>query len=268
MINNNEIALMFSGGLDTTYLALQLAERFSKVHLLTFCNGFCLRVDASKKHVVMLQEKYGKEKFEHTIFSISEIFSFIKNGLLRDMLAYHSPLVFDLCCKLSMEVATIAYCTKNKVSYVIDGNNPYTQGEIFMQQSEYLGVVQKFFSRHNIQYLLEGRHKESRNEILRKLDSCGINTGIRLFEYIGITPQLFTQPFCLWAPIAFFFTSQLRHFPLIKYFDLPIAKAINLRHRKEKTAEVLIEYFKFNYAASLIYPCKKSILSRFLRQKC
>ena len=78
MVEKKEIALMYSGGLDTTYAALQLAEEFSKVHLLTFCNGACIRVDASKKHALMLQDKFGRDKFEHSIISVAKILSFIK----------------------------------------------------------------------------------------------------------------------------------------------------------------------------------------------
>ena len=47
-MDRNEIVLMYSGGLDTTYMAIQLAKEFQKVHLLTFCNGVCINPEASR----------------------------------------------------------------------------------------------------------------------------------------------------------------------------------------------------------------------------
>jgi len=267
MKKNKEIALMYSGGLDTTYLALQLAEGFSKVHLLTFCNGICLRVGASNKHALMLQEKYGKEKYEHAIISIGDIFAVIKKGITTDMLKYRSPLLFDLCCRLSMEMATICYCIEKGVLYATDGSNPYTQGEMFIQQGEYLNTSGELFSEYGIQYIQQYRHRESRQNILKKLEASGIKTGVRFFESIGITSQLFNQPFCLWAPIAFFFTSRLRKIPFIKYFGLSAKDAIRFRRDKEKIAKAFIDYFKLNHSLSFLYPCKKNNLTKFLRSR-
>jgi hypothetical protein len=265
MSEKKEIVLMYSGGLDTTYTALQLAEEFSKVHLLTFCNGMCVRAGASKMHVDLLQERFGSDKFEHAIISVSQVFSFLKKGLLKDMVKIHSPLLFDLCCRLSMEVATIFYCVDRGIKCATSGNNPDTQGEIFLQQEKYLNIVSSFFLHHGVQYLHPVKHLDSRKEITKQLEGAGIKTGTNLLGRIGISTQLFTQPFCLWAPVAFFFTSNLRKIPLVQYLDLPLEKAIAYRLRKEKLADNLIDYLKLNSSLSHIYPCKKNNLTKIFR---
>lgn len=270
MNKNKEIALMYSGGLDTTYAALQLAQEFSKVHLLTFCNGFCVRVDASKKHVLMLQEKFGKDKFKHHIILIGDIFSFLRKDLLKDILKYRSPLLFDLCCRLSMEVATIFYCLERGIKYATDGNNPATQGEIFLQQEKYLKVVGDFFFQYSIQHIHPHRRLESRKDILNQLNAVGIKSGVKFLETIRISSQLRTQPFCLWTPVAFLFTSPIRKIPFIKYFALSIEDAISFRLRKEKLAKDFIDYLRLNSSVSRIYPCKNNLakLFRFKHSKC
>jgi hypothetical protein len=265
MIEKKEIALMYSGGLDTTYNALQLADEFSKVHLLTFCNGLCVRVGASKRHVCILQDKFGADKFEHSIVSVAEVFSFLKKDLLKDMVKTRSPLLFDLCCRLSMEVAVIFYCLQRGIKYATDGNNPNTQGEIFLQQERYLERVGAFFVKHGIQYVHPYKYLESRNKVMNKLEAAGIKTGAGLLGAIGITTQLFTQPFCLWAPVAFIFTSYLRKIPGVKYFSLSTEDAITFRLKKEKLAEDFIDYLKLGSSISKIYPCKKSSLSKFIK---
>ncbi len=243
-MEQKEITLMYSGGLDTTYIALQLAEKFSKVHLLTFCNGACIRLDASKKHTALLQKKFGRDRFEHTIISVEEIFSFLKKDISKDMIRYRSPLLFDLCCRLSMEVATIIYCMSKGVKYVTDGSNPNTQGEMFIQQKKYLKVAACLFSDYGIETVRSYTILGSRDEISRKLGKAGINTGVKWLKFLGITTQLFTQPFCLWAPIAFLFTSNLRKIPFIRYFSLSVEDAIKFRMQKEKLARPFIDSFK------------------------
>lgn len=246
---------MYSGGLDTTYLAMQLAEKFKKVHLLTFCNGICLKPEASVKHVTLLQEKFGAGKFEHTIIPTVEILAFLKKDIVKDIRKYKSPLLFDLCCRLSMEVAVILYCLDKRIGYVSDGSNPKTQGEMFIQQEEYLKAIDRFFSQYNIESVRFYKHLNSRDEIAQKLREADINTEVKWLKFLGITTQLFTQPFCLWAPVAFLFTSGLRKIPIIRYFDLSLEKAVSFRMEKEKLAAKFIEYLRYNYSLSHEKPC-------------
>jgi len=259
---------MYSGGIDTTYTALQLAEDFNKIHLLTFCNGFCIRLGSSKKHVSLLQEKFGNDKFQHSIILISEILNFLKKDLLKSMLKYRTPLLLDLCCRLSMEIAMIFYCLENDVKYVTEGNNPNTQGEMFLQQERYLEVARHFFSQYDIEYIHPYRFLDTRKEVSRRLECFGIKTGIRVLENMGITSQLFTQPFCLWAPVAFLFTSRLRKAPFIQYFNLSTEDAIKIRLEKEKLAKDIIDYLRLNSYASRLHPYKKNILNKFFRSEC
>jgi len=263
-MDRNEIALMYSGGLDTTYMALQLAKEFQKVHLLTFCNGVCVNPDASKRHVQILRNKFGMDKFEHSIIPVEEILSFLKKGLSKDVANYKTPLLFDLCCRMSMEVATILYCLPRGIRYVTDGNNPNTQGEMFIQQTRYLNAAAEFFSRYGIETIRSYTILDSRDKIIRRLNKAGINTGIKWLRFLGITTQLFTQPFCLWAPVAFLFTSGLRKMPFIKYFNLSVEDAIRYRKEKEKLAIPFIDYFKSDYTMSSERPCTGK-LSRFFK---
>jgi hypothetical protein len=249
-MKDKEIALMYSGGLDTTYAAVQLAEEFSKVYLLTFCNGVCIRPASSKKHVSILQEKFGKDKFEHTIIPIEHIFAFLRKGIISDIKKYKSPLLFDLCCRLSMEIATILYCLDKKIGYASDGSNPRTQGQMFIQQKEYLSVVDKFFSYYGIESVRSYEMLGSRDEIAQKLYETGVNTGVKWLKFLGVSRQLFTQPFCLWAPVAFLFTSGIRKIPLIQHFSLSLEEAISFRLEKEKLAQKFIEYLRYNYSLS------------------
>ena len=239
-MKRDEIALMYSGGLDTTYAAIRLAESFSKVHLLTFCNGVCVRLKASERHVSILRERFGVDRIAHSIIDARDIFGRLREDLSEGMRRHNSPLVFDLCCRLAMETATIIYCLKSDVGCASDGSNPRTQGQMFIQQAEYLKEVDLFYSRHGIESIRPYELLKNRDEIIAVLKDYGIDTGIGWLKYLGITNQLLTQPVCLWAPVPFLFTSDLRKIPFIKRFGLSVEDAIEIRKEKEETAHKII----------------------------
>ena len=179
------------------------------------------------------------------------------------MWRYKSPLLFDLCCRLSMEVATILYCLDKKISYASDGSNPQTQGQMFIQQEEYLRTVDRFFSQYGIESVRSYKRSSSRNEIAQRLREAGIDTGVDCLKFLSVTTQLFTQPFCLWAVVPFLFTSGLRRIPLIQYFALSLEEAMSFRSEKERLAQRFIEYLRYNYSLSHDKPCIKRVARIF-----
>lgn len=231
---------MYSGGLDTTAAALVLAQDFKRVHLVTFCNGFCIRVSRSKLHFKQLQAKFGADKIIHEIIDAQGIFSQIKTGLMEYIGKYRSPLVFDLCCRLAMETALIIYCLRNNISYVADGNS-LAQDQIFLQQAEYMRAVDQFFQDYTIQSIHPVMDYEERSRRIKRIGDSGFSKGHEWLEkYLGIGSQLFNQPFCLWAPVPFFFTSGLRKLPFINKFNLPLEKALEFRKEREAVARECI----------------------------
>lgn len=238
----SEISLMYSGGLDTTMAAFILAQQFRQVHLLTFCNGLCMRVERSSVHVQALKQKFGNEKFVHRVIYVADLFVQLRRGLWQYFRRYKSPLVFDLCCRLSMEAATVIYCLENNIRYAADSNNA-AQDAIFLQQQQYLNIVDDFFNHYGIRMLHPVYYRESRVKRRDNLKLLGLNGGYKFLERIGITSQLFNQPFCLWAPISFFFTSYLRHLPLIKKYTLSLENAIDFRLNREEIARDYIQKY-------------------------
>ena len=59
-VRKNEIALMFSGGVDSTATAIMLAEKFDRVHLVTYKNGYGhYYFNRTQKRVEELNEALG-----------------------------------------------------------------------------------------------------------------------------------------------------------------------------------------------------------------
>ena len=70
----DEVSLMFSGGIDSTTAALALGRRHRHVHLLTYDNGYTHQhMDRTKERVEELRRKVG-DRFSHTMLSTKELF--------------------------------------------------------------------------------------------------------------------------------------------------------------------------------------------------
>lgn len=241
MYQKKETATMFSGGLDSTAVACELLKRGHKLHLLTFNNGVCIRLSRPAERAKALTKKFGKEQIKYELIDSQETMNFLKNNSKGIINKYKSPLIFDLICRFSMEINTIIYCKKNNINNVADGNS-IAQGQIFIQQKEYLDIVDDFYK----QYDINSTHPlyfsaKTRDTNLKILSKHGLDKGNKLFEKLSISSQLLNQPFCFWAPMAFLFTSPVRKFGFEKLFGLSLKNATEIRKNLHDIAKKYIE---------------------------
>lgn len=120
-----EIAVLFSGGTDSTLTAALVQEKFRRVHLVTYdrfgFHGTKNTASAAKK----LGERFGADKFVHAIIGFDKLFKHISyERYLRNSLKY-GFFQLSTCglCKLAMHSRTIKYCLDNGIKYVCDGAN-------------------------------------------------------------------------------------------------------------------------------------------------
>ena len=137
-----DLAMMFTGGVDTTLAAAKLLEsnEAERLHLLTFCNGMCVAVNNSGVHVEELRRKYGRSRIIHEISYVTETFEELRNPVAQLIKEWGSTLIVDLCCRLSFETTAITYCINNGITDICDGTN-IDQGRLFLEKPEYLHQV-------------------------------------------------------------------------------------------------------------------------------
>ncbi|MDQ7823377.1 MAG: hypothetical protein RDV48_11325 [Candidatus Eremiobacteraeota bacterium] len=241
-----KLLMMFSGGTDTTLAASRILEsnECDRLYLVTFCNGICVRVDRSKIHADELIARYGADRVSHEIIYVTEIFHQIRSPLRELITRYGSTLVFDLCCRLSMETMAIIYSRSHGIRHVCDGTN-IDQGRLFLERPEYLRISKEFYGTYGISYFSpvyakSGGRLGRRDELVKQ----GFTVGPAFLENLNISCCLFQQPFCLMAFHTFFFTSFLSRLPLlsgvIKKFNLPLEKAMKLRIDRQQIAHRII----------------------------
>lgn len=124
-MSNNDVVVLFSGGTDSTLTAALAAERYGKVHLVTYARFGLFSVTNPRVNVTKLKQKYGEDKFDHTIIDVDKLTEYIFYERYLRNLARHGFFLLSICglCKLAMHVRTVVFCLENNLSQVCDGAN-------------------------------------------------------------------------------------------------------------------------------------------------
>ena len=109
--------VLFSGGIDSTYIVVKCARDFGRLILLTYKTPGMVRVKMSKKSSKQLIRLFG-DKIVHNIIDISDFVHSIRGGAfqcIKDNLKYGFFYSWCLGCKIGMHLYTIDFCRKNNI---------------------------------------------------------------------------------------------------------------------------------------------------------
>jgi hypothetical protein len=242
-----DVAVSFSGGLDTTLGVVLMLEHFERVHLNIYCNGYCLRAHSPHGRVEQLRNRFGRERIVSTTSATRDLMDRILGAYSTDLRRTGSPLIFDLCCRFGMEIATLLYCLENGISYAADGIN-CAQPVIFMLEPEYIRMANAFMAEYKVQFLHPVYHFGDRDQRRALLEEHGLNQEVKaisLVQRTGILPQIseqiLSQPLCYAQGPIFLLTSPLRNLPILRRFGLPTPQAMAYRDERQVIARELIQ---------------------------
>lgn len=124
-MKSDPIAVHFSGGTDSTLTAALMAEHHQKIHLVTFDRYGFHETHNSKKNASALQERFGKDRYIHTIIRIDDLFKKISYENYLKNFKKHGFYLLSTCglCKLAMHTKMVEYCLEQNIKYVCDGAN-------------------------------------------------------------------------------------------------------------------------------------------------
>ncbi|MFA5062549.1 MAG: hypothetical protein WC578_00555 [Candidatus Omnitrophota bacterium] len=204
MKNTEEIAVLYSGGTDSTCAAALVAEKFQKVHLLTYKRFGISSAEHSVLNAQKLKEKFGQEKFIHSILDVDRL---CKNISYSRYLYYAKKYGFFLLtcgpCKLTLHLRSLIYCLDQDIGYACDGANKNMLG-IFPDQMEevidelrnlylsygvkYVTPVFDFDYPNNIEWADKLGFKELFGEDISGAETPGVTTGKALYQ-MNILPS-------------------------------------------------------------------------------
>ncbi len=201
-LKQNEIALMFSGGVDSTATAIMLAERYEKVHLVTYKNGYGHWYHhRTEERVAELNQALGG-KFVHSVISTKSYFDeILVDDVLADFRKYKSGFVWFMGCKMAMHMRSAIYCLENGLRFMTDGSNEDTN-EMVEQMLISLTLIRFFYEQYGVKFgtpVYEVRRDDSR-QLVKKL---GIKMGVQVMDrHLCIQPtcvagELYYMPYLL-----------------------------------------------------------------------
>ena len=125
-MRENKMAVLFSGGTDSTLAAALAAETHEKVHLVTYDRFGLFDTESNTGRAARtLIDRLGSQKIVHDIVRYDALFKYTSyENYLSNLMRYRFFLL-STCglCKLAMHVRTIVYCLDNDIGHASDGAN-------------------------------------------------------------------------------------------------------------------------------------------------
>ena len=119
--------VLFSGGVDSTYVTARAAEAFDRMLLVTYRVPGMIGVERSRRSADQLRTLLG-DKIEHRVIDIRDFVTERRGGVLdciRDNARYRFFYAWCMGCKVAMHLYTMRYATERGITVVMDGSNYY-----------------------------------------------------------------------------------------------------------------------------------------------
>jgi tRNA(Ile)-lysidine synthase TilS/MesJ len=140
----NTALVLFSGGVDSTYLVFKSASIFDKLVLNTYVVPGMINSGFSRRSADQLKNIFG-DKIAHNIIDIRDFISGFRGGVakaFKDNLDYRFLCSWCLGCRTAMHLYSIDFCRQHGIMVVLEGSNRYDP-ESLAQNKE----VTEFFAR-------------------------------------------------------------------------------------------------------------------------
>jgi len=149
----NEIVIQYSGGTDSTAATVLVAEKYDRIHLITYKHSGLAKVENSARNIEKLKELFGKDKFLHVVMDTDKIYKMVSYSEYLKNIRDHGLFVLSSCglCHFSMHIRTLIYCLDNSITETADGANK--NSDHFPTQMEpVIMEVRKMYKHFGINY--------------------------------------------------------------------------------------------------------------------
>ena len=121
----NEVAVMFSGGIDSLLASVLLQQKYDRVHLITFDKGYLeFGIKNNVPNVNRLKTAFGEDRIIHQVIDIKQIVKRISvSKIFKDRKDYNIEIRWCVGCRLSMNTGGLLYALENNLIGYADGSN-------------------------------------------------------------------------------------------------------------------------------------------------
>jgi len=187
-----EVAALYSGGVDSSVVAVKLLESFDRVHLLTWDTAAGIIGPSRSRYPASVLSTRYPDRILHVVDSCAEEFDrIIRSNLVRTYLRYRSRFVWCMGCKLAMHAATLRYCRRMRVHDAADGSSLETAYYV-EQMPVSVDWLRDFYRNRGVTFHTPAHAFPTREAKIRFLDDADLPRGRTV---LGRNPG--TQPFCV-----------------------------------------------------------------------
>ncbi|MGB9006307.1 MAG: hypothetical protein WCB96_11335 [Candidatus Aminicenantales bacterium] len=212
MAVKNEVAVMFSGGIDSLLAAVLLEQKYEKVHLITFDKGYLeFGVKNNLPNVQRLQDTFGPERIIHQVIKLKKLVKAVSVKKLRqDRKTYNMEICWCVGCRMSMNAGGLIYALENNLVGYADGSNreqipgPENLAGTAENFPSVVNRHKEFARSYNAEFLTPVYDFGSREERRAKLSELGFDIDYLSLDHSKklkgmMTKDMFhrSQPMCL-----------------------------------------------------------------------
>ncbi|MEK5115040.1 MULTISPECIES: hypothetical protein [Bacillus] len=190
-MSNNTVAVLFTGGRDSSLVACMEALKGNTVHLLTCDSGIGIKKDVSNYRVEELMARFPTQIIKRVILPTYGIFRSIAiENIENDFTRWNRNLIL-LGDKMAIHAAATVYCMQNDIPRLVDGCVSY-QRDLAEQKAIAIDLFRKFEGNYGIDYDCPIYYCSSQDEVKYKLLTLGISS--KSLEGVSIFGDSFTEP--------------------------------------------------------------------------
>jgi hypothetical protein len=179
----NEVAVMFSGGIDSLLAAVLLLQTYDRVHLITFDKGYLeFGVKNNIPNVERLQAQFGADRVHHEIIDLKKVVKRIAYKKLRkDRKKYNLETRWCVGCRLGMNTGGLLYALEHNLVGYADGSNREqipSDSNLTGTAENYPSIVnsnKNFAADYGVNFLTPTYEFGSREDRRRKLAELGFD---------------------------------------------------------------------------------------------
>ncbi len=216
--SEESVCVMFSGGLDSTVVALEMCRVFRRVALLTVDFPMTVGLGNAVRNVKGLRAAFPGVQIEHHVVDGDQARKRIWKTLPDDYFDHCRGRGLGLTClgcKTAMLVETVKFCLAERIGHAANGmtrtqsNHPDCLPEIVNRFGDFL-------AEYGIVYINPVYEARSRIEELNLLREHGLSQGVRIgASSVTHQPRCFVGPYTkLWLEAA-----PVEAEDMVSYFD-------------------------------------------------
>lgn len=149
------VAVLFSGGSDSSLCAIRMAQRFDRVELLTMTRQGLFGEDHVREQCKRLKKFFGEpDKFNLVFIRTDRLCRHVMYENYFRHLCRHGLVVLSMCglCKVSFHFRALVYCLENGIRHIADG--AVKVANVYPEQNEtiMLARLRQLYASFGIEY--------------------------------------------------------------------------------------------------------------------